>query len=128
MQKKTLDERSFSINNVYGNLAVAYKNLGDYEKSLFYHNLSIALQEKFLDSLNIRLIISSRENVGSLETFVRHWWIAKYSYVHIISSSEDSVVWQPYCCSEWFVTDFYLLVDCLQFIVENGDFSIELSC
>jgi uncharacterized protein with ParB-like and HNH nuclease domain len=30
---------------------------------------------------NIRLVISSRENVGSLETFVRHWWISKYSYV-----------------------------------------------
>ena len=30
---------------------------------------------------NIRSIISSRESVGSLETFVRHWWIAKYSYV-----------------------------------------------
>ncbi len=30
---------------------------------------------------NIRLVISSRETVGSLETFVRHWWISKYSYV-----------------------------------------------
>jgi uncharacterized protein with ParB-like and HNH nuclease domain len=30
---------------------------------------------------NIRSVISSRESVGSLETFVRHWWIAKYSYV-----------------------------------------------
>lgn len=30
---------------------------------------------------NIRLVISSREAVGSLETFVRHWWISKYSYV-----------------------------------------------
>jgi uncharacterized protein with ParB-like and HNH nuclease domain len=30
---------------------------------------------------NIRLVILSRENVGSLETFVRHWWISKYSYV-----------------------------------------------
>lgn len=30
---------------------------------------------------NIRLVISSRDNVGSLETFVRHWWISKYSYV-----------------------------------------------
>ncbi|MBW4692470.1 MAG: DUF262 domain-containing HNH endonuclease family protein [Lyngbya sp. HA4199-MV5] len=30
---------------------------------------------------NIRAIIASRENVGSLEAFVHHWWIAKYSYV-----------------------------------------------
>jgi uncharacterized protein with ParB-like and HNH nuclease domain len=30
---------------------------------------------------NIRLVISSRDTVGSLETFVRHWWISKYSYV-----------------------------------------------
>lgn len=30
---------------------------------------------------NIRLVVSSRESVGSLETFVRHWWISKYSYV-----------------------------------------------
>jgi uncharacterized protein with ParB-like and HNH nuclease domain len=30
---------------------------------------------------NIRLVISSRDSVGSLETFVRHWWISKYSYV-----------------------------------------------
>lgn len=30
---------------------------------------------------NIRLVISSRDAVGSLETFVRHWWISKYSYV-----------------------------------------------
>ncbi|MEB3309489.1 MAG: DUF262 domain-containing HNH endonuclease family protein [Snowella sp.] len=30
---------------------------------------------------NIRSVISSRESVGNLETFVRHWWIAKYSYV-----------------------------------------------
>jgi uncharacterized protein with ParB-like and HNH nuclease domain len=30
---------------------------------------------------NIRSVISSRDNVGSLETFVRHWWISKYSYV-----------------------------------------------
>lgn len=29
----------------------------------------------------IRLVISSRDTVGSLETFVRHWWISKYSYV-----------------------------------------------
>ena len=30
---------------------------------------------------NIRLIISSRTDVGSIETFVRHWWLARYSYV-----------------------------------------------
>ncbi|MEN8132674.1 MAG: DUF262 domain-containing protein [Pseudomonadota bacterium] len=30
---------------------------------------------------HIRDIISSRDNIGSLETFVRHWWISKYSYV-----------------------------------------------
>lgn len=30
---------------------------------------------------NIRSVISSRDAVGSLETFVRHWWISKYSYV-----------------------------------------------
>ncbi len=30
---------------------------------------------------NIRSIISSRDAVGSLERFVRHWWISKYSYV-----------------------------------------------
>jgi uncharacterized protein with ParB-like and HNH nuclease domain len=30
---------------------------------------------------NIRLVISSRDAVGTLETFVRHWWISKYSYV-----------------------------------------------
>lgn len=30
---------------------------------------------------NIRLVISSRDTVGSLETFVRHWWMSKYSYV-----------------------------------------------
>ncbi|MBD2059750.1 DUF262 domain-containing protein [Oculatella sp. FACHB-28] len=30
---------------------------------------------------NIRLVIASRDTVGSLETFVRHWWISKYSYV-----------------------------------------------
>jgi len=30
---------------------------------------------------NIRSVISSRDSVGSLETFVRHWWISKYSYV-----------------------------------------------
>ncbi len=30
---------------------------------------------------NIRLVISSRDTVGTLETFVRHWWISKYSYV-----------------------------------------------
>lgn len=35
---------------------------------------------------NIRLIISSRDTVGSLETFVRHWWISKYSYV-----AEDNI-------------------------------------
>lgn len=28
----------------------------------------------------IRSIISSRQNVGSLENFVRHWWISRYSY------------------------------------------------
>jgi uncharacterized protein with ParB-like and HNH nuclease domain len=30
---------------------------------------------------NIRSVISSRDSVGSLETFIRHWWISKYSYV-----------------------------------------------
>jgi uncharacterized protein with ParB-like and HNH nuclease domain len=30
---------------------------------------------------NIRSVITSREGVGSLEVFVRHWWISKYSYV-----------------------------------------------
>jgi uncharacterized protein with ParB-like and HNH nuclease domain len=30
---------------------------------------------------NIRTVIASRDAVGSLETFVRHWWISKYSYV-----------------------------------------------
>lgn len=30
---------------------------------------------------NIRSVISSRDSVGSMETFVRHWWISKYSYV-----------------------------------------------
>jgi len=29
----------------------------------------------------IRQIISSRNNVGSMETFIRHWWVSKYSYV-----------------------------------------------
>lgn len=29
----------------------------------------------------IRSIITSREGGGSLEVFVRHWWISKYSYV-----------------------------------------------
>ncbi|MDJ0775392.1 MAG: DUF262 domain-containing HNH endonuclease family protein [Mastigocoleus sp. MO_167.B18] len=31
-------------------------------------------------------IIASRDGVGGLETFVRHWWIARYNY-----TSEDSV-------------------------------------
>lgn len=30
---------------------------------------------------NIRTVISSRDNGGSLETFIRHWWLSKYSYV-----------------------------------------------
>lgn len=29
----------------------------------------------------IRSTISSRDGIGSLETFVRHWWISKHSYV-----------------------------------------------
>jgi uncharacterized protein with ParB-like and HNH nuclease domain len=29
----------------------------------------------------LRNIIASRDNIGGLETFVRHWWIAQYSYV-----------------------------------------------
>ncbi|QYO63135.1 DUF262 domain-containing protein [Leptolyngbya sp. 7M] len=29
----------------------------------------------------LRSIIVSRDGVGSLETFVRHWWISRYSYV-----------------------------------------------
>ncbi|MDR1753159.1 MAG: DUF262 domain-containing HNH endonuclease family protein [Enterobacter cloacae] len=29
----------------------------------------------------IRQIISSRNGVGSIETFIRHWWVSKYSYV-----------------------------------------------
>ncbi|NJN31449.1 MAG: DUF262 domain-containing protein [Synechococcales cyanobacterium RM1_1_8] len=29
----------------------------------------------------LRNIIVSRDGVGGLETFVRHWWISKYSYV-----------------------------------------------
>ncbi|NEO93308.1 MAG: DUF1524 domain-containing protein [Moorea sp. SIO3G5] len=28
----------------------------------------------------LRFLISSREGLGSLETFVRHWWISRYSY------------------------------------------------
>ena len=28
----------------------------------------------------LRSVITSRDGVGSLETFVRHWWIAKYNY------------------------------------------------
>jgi len=28
----------------------------------------------------LRRTISSRDGIGSLETFVRHWWIAKYNY------------------------------------------------
>jgi uncharacterized protein with ParB-like and HNH nuclease domain len=28
----------------------------------------------------LRTTISSRDGVGSLETFVRHWWIARYNY------------------------------------------------
>jgi len=30
---------------------------------------------------NIRHIISSRDDVGTIETFMRHWWLARYSYV-----------------------------------------------
>ncbi len=30
---------------------------------------------------NIRAVVSSRDGVGSLEAFVRHWWISKHSYV-----------------------------------------------
>ncbi|NEO75706.1 DUF262 domain-containing HNH endonuclease family protein [Moorena sp. SIO4G3] len=29
----------------------------------------------------LKSLISSREGVGSLETFVRHWWISRYSYI-----------------------------------------------
>jgi hypothetical protein len=29
----------------------------------------------------MRSVISSRENVGGLEAFIRHWWISRYSYV-----------------------------------------------
>ncbi|EFC7732904.1 DUF262 domain-containing protein [Escherichia coli] len=29
----------------------------------------------------IRQIIASRNGVGSIETFIRHWWVSKYSYV-----------------------------------------------
>jgi uncharacterized protein with ParB-like and HNH nuclease domain len=29
----------------------------------------------------IRKIIASRSGVGSMETFIRHWWVSKYSYV-----------------------------------------------
>lgn len=29
----------------------------------------------------IRQIISSRPGVGSMETYIRHWWVSKYSYV-----------------------------------------------
>ena len=29
----------------------------------------------------LRLTINSRDDVGSIETFVRHWWLAKYTYV-----------------------------------------------
>ncbi|NEO14987.1 MULTISPECIES: DUF262 domain-containing HNH endonuclease family protein [unclassified Moorena] len=29
----------------------------------------------------LRSLMSSREGLGSLETFVRHWWISRYSYV-----------------------------------------------
>ncbi|BAU66975.1 hypothetical protein STA3757_43810 [Stanieria sp. NIES-3757] len=35
---------------------------------------------------NLRNTITSRDGVGSLETFVRHWWIARYNY-----TSEDNV-------------------------------------
>lgn len=35
---------------------------------------------------NIRSIISSRDTVINLETFVRHWWISKYSY-----ASEENI-------------------------------------
>lgn len=34
----------------------------------------------------IRHTIGSRSNIGGLETFIRHWWISRYSYV-----SEDKV-------------------------------------
>ncbi|MDL5053769.1 DUF262 domain-containing protein [Oscillatoria laete-virens NRMC-F 0139] len=34
----------------------------------------------------IRQTIVSRSNIGGLETFIRHWWISRYSYV-----SEDKV-------------------------------------
>ena len=34
----------------------------------------------------LRNTIASRDGVGSLETFVRHWWIARYNY-----TSEDNV-------------------------------------
>lgn len=34
----------------------------------------------------IRQAIVSRSNIGGLETFIRHWWISRYSYV-----SEDKV-------------------------------------
>jgi len=30
---------------------------------------------------DVRTIISSRQGVGTLETFMRHWWLSKYSYV-----------------------------------------------
>lgn len=30
---------------------------------------------------NIRKILSSRSGVGTMETFIRHWWVSKYSYV-----------------------------------------------
>lgn len=29
----------------------------------------------------IRQIIASRNGVGSIETYIRHWWVSKYSYV-----------------------------------------------
>ncbi|WP_456309400.1 DUF262 domain-containing protein [Serratia proteamaculans] len=31
--------------------------------------------------LKIRQVLSSRNGVGSMEAFVRHWWVSKYSYV-----------------------------------------------
>ncbi|MEB3342621.1 DUF262 domain-containing HNH endonuclease family protein [Okeania sp.] len=35
---------------------------------------------------NLRNIIDSRDDVGSLEIFVRHWWISKYDY-----TSKDNI-------------------------------------
>ena len=49
--RKTQGEISLARSSLYSNLAIVYKNMGEYDKSLALHNTTIELKEKY-DGLN----------------------------------------------------------------------------